>query len=66
MAGIAGHLADGLELVGQQQGAGAKARRRRRRLAAGMAAADDDDVVPHGRGSIRAAAFHPQEAKLIA
>ena len=55
--GIAGHLAQGLELMGEQQGAGAKARRSRRRFAAGMAAADDDDVVGFMRGSI---ARHPQ------
>ena len=42
---VAGHLADGLGLVGQQRRARAAARGRRRRLAAGMAAADDDDVV---------------------
>ena len=44
MAGLQRHLADGLELVGQQQGARADARGRGRGLAAGVAAADDDDV----------------------
>src|SRR6185312_3690244 len=48
--GIAGHLAQGLEGVSQQQGPGAKARRCRRSLAAGMTTADDDDVVAHGAG----------------
>ena len=46
--GVAAHLADGLELLGQQQGAGAGACRGSRGLAAGMAAADHDDV--EGRG----------------
>ena len=41
---VAGHLADGLELVGEQQGARAEARRRGRGLAAGVPAADDDHV----------------------
>ena len=42
---VAGHLADGLDAVGQQQGAGAQPRRRGGGFAAGVAAADDDDVV---------------------
>ena len=42
--GIAGHLADGLELVRQQQRARAKPRGRGRRLAARMPSTDDDDV----------------------
>ena len=51
---IARHLADGLELLGQQQGGRARARGRRRGLAAGVAAADDDDVEGvHGRGHRR-------------
>ena len=41
---VAAHLADGLELVGEQQGARAEARRRRGGFAAGVAAADDDHV----------------------
>ena len=41
---VARHLADGLQAVGEQEGAGAEARRRRRRLAAGVAAPDHDDV----------------------
>ena len=51
--GIAGHLAQGFEGVGEQQGAGAKARRCRRRFAAGMTAADDDDVVASWRLNTR-------------
>jgi hypothetical protein len=42
---IAAHLADGLDIVRQQQGAGAEARRRKRGLGTGMAAADDDHVI---------------------
>ncbi len=42
--GVAGHLADGGEAVGDQRRARAHAGRGRSRLAAGMAAADDDDV----------------------
>ena len=41
---IARHLADGLDPVGQQQGACADARGRGRGLAAGVSAADDDDI----------------------
>jgi hypothetical protein len=52
--GIAGHLAQGLDVLGQQQGAASHARSRQRRLGAGMAAADDDDVkvllIGHGTG----------------
>ena len=51
---IAGHGADGREMMRDQRGAGAHARRSRGRLAARMAAANDDDVVgcqviAHGR-----------------
>ena len=51
---VAGHRPDGLELVGEQDGARAHARARGRRLAAGVAAADDHDIAagltgPHGR-----------------
>ena len=42
--GVAGHLADGRRVVGEQQRARAQARRCRCRLGPGMAAADDDDV----------------------
>jgi len=50
---IAAHLADGFELVRQQQRTRAQARSGRGCLAAGVAAADDDDVeavvsVGHG------------------
>ena len=46
---VARHLADGLEAMGQKDGAPPHAGRRRRRLAAGVATADDDDVDPsHG------------------
>ena len=41
---IAGHLAQGLEGVGKEERARAKAGRRRRGLAAGMAAANHNDV----------------------
>ena len=52
---VAGHHADGLGLVGQQQGPGAEPGRRRRGLAAGMAAADHDHVMTgHGRRDRRA------------
>ena len=54
---VAAHLADGFQLLGQQQGAGASARRRSRSFAAGVAAADHDDVEgvggTHGRGHRR-------------
>ncbi len=42
--GVAGHRADGRELVGQQRRARAHARGRGRGLTAGVAAANDDDV----------------------
>ena len=45
---IAGHLADRIEPVRQQQRAGAQPRRRGRGLAAGMAAADHDHVIRKG------------------
>ncbi len=41
---VARHLADGPELVRQQQRPGTKARRSRSRLAAGMASTNDNDV----------------------
>ncbi len=53
--GVAGHLADGGEAVGEKRGLGAHARGRSGRLAARVAAADDDDVeglgqvLAHGR-----------------
>ncbi|MNU68563.1 hypothetical protein D3C71_579320 [compost metagenome] len=53
---VATHLADGFQLLGQQQGAGAGARRGGCSFATGVAAADDDDVEgvrgggAHGRG----------------
>ena len=50
--GVAGHLADGFEPVGQQQRAGAHPRRRGRGLAAGVAAADHDHVVGVHLGDI--------------
>ena len=46
--GIAGHLADGLELVGEQQRPRAEPRRCGRRLAARMPSTDDDDVERSG------------------
>ena len=48
---IAGHLADRIEAMGQQQGAGAQASRRGRGFAAGMAGAHHDNIIrkgPHG------------------
>jgi len=52
MRGVAAHLAQGLDVVRQQQRLAAHARRRQRRLGAGMATADDDHVkvlwVKHG------------------
>ena len=49
--GVTGHLADGLELLGQQQGGRPGARGRGRGLTAGVASPDDDDVETlHGRG----------------
>ena len=48
---VAAHLADGVEPLGQQDGARARACRRRRGFTAGVPASDDDDVVRvHGRG----------------
>ncbi|MNY46053.1 hypothetical protein D3C86_1811990 [compost metagenome] len=49
---VARHLADGLTLVGQQQGARAGAGRRSGGLAAGVTAADDNDIP--GVGQARA------------
>ena len=49
--GIAGHLADGRRVVGEQQGPRATARRGRRGFAAGVPTAHDDDVKTiHGAG----------------
>src|SRR5690606_22290316 len=42
--GVAAHLADGRELVGDERRRNAEARRCRGRLAAGMPAPDDDDT----------------------
>src|ERR1035437_9317206 len=47
-SGIAGHLADGFQLVGEQQGRSAKARGVRRGLASGVAAADHDYIPGSG------------------
>ena len=47
--GIAAHLAQGLDVVRQQQGAGPHAGGRERGFGAGMAAADDDDFVLLGK-----------------
>lgn len=50
---IAGHLADRVQSLRQQQCARADACRRRRRLAPGMAAADHNDIPPrHARQSM--------------
>ena len=47
--GIAGHLADGFKLVGEQERTRADARRRRSRFTTSVAATDHNDViVPHG------------------
>ena len=47
---VAGHFSDGLEFLGQQNGASARARGRRRRLAARMTPADNNDIETlHGR-----------------
>ena len=49
--GIAGHLADGRRVMGDQQGPRPTPRRGRRGLAAGVPAAHDDDVKTiHGAG----------------
>ena len=42
--GVAAHLPQRLDVVGQQQGLAAHARGGERGLGAGMAAADDDDI----------------------
>ena len=42
--GVAGHLAYGLDALGQQQSVGAGARRGQGGLTTGVAAADDDDI----------------------
>jgi hypothetical protein len=51
--GIAAHLPQRLDALGQEERAGSPARGRQRGLGAGMAATDDDDVegsgVEHGR-----------------
>ncbi len=49
--GVAGHLADGGEAVGEERRLGAHARGSSGRLAARVAAADDDDV--EGLGQVR-------------
>ena len=41
---VAAHLADGVEVHGQERGLRAESRRGQRRLAAGMAGPDDDDI----------------------
>ena len=46
--GVAAHLADGFDVVGEQQGARAHAGRGAGGFDAGMAAADDEDVVMDG------------------
>ncbi len=46
--GITGHLADGFDLVRQEQGARADPRRRSRGFASGVTAANDNDI-PRGR-----------------
>jgi hypothetical protein len=69
---IARHLADGLELVGQQQSLCAKARRCSCGLAAGVPTANDNDVEPIHGGSIgegrithkRAGMFHVKQSLL--
>ena len=43
--GVARHLTDRFDPVGQQQGPGAQARSRRCRFTAGVAATDNDDVI---------------------
>jgi len=47
---IAGHFADGFEIMGQKQRCGACACGCRRGLTAGVPAPDHDHVVTHGRG----------------
>ena len=42
---IAGHLADGIGVDGQQEGLATHARRRKRRLNAGMARTQDDNII---------------------
>ena len=42
---VAGHLADGVRIDGQEQSLAAHPRRRQRRLDPGMAGSDDDDVI---------------------
>ena len=53
--GVAAHLPQSLDVVGEQQGLAAHARSGQRSLAPGVAAADDDDVkllgIKHGRQS---------------
>jgi hypothetical protein len=44
-SGIAGHLADGLEILGEEEGAGAAARGESCSLGSGVAAADHDHIV---------------------
>ena len=58
--GIAAHLPQGFQIVGQQQGLATHARRRQGGLCAGMATTNDDDIkmlrVKHGCGLSSAAA----------
>jgi len=42
---IAGHLADGVQILGEQERTPLQARRRRGRLDAGVSAAHHDDVI---------------------
>jgi hypothetical protein len=42
--GVAAHLAQRLDVVGEQQGAGTHARGSQRSLGAGVATADDDHI----------------------
>ncbi len=59
---VAGHRADGLPLVGQQQRARADPGARGGRLAAGMAAADDDHVVSRHGAMLSCGAGRPSIA----
>jgi hypothetical protein len=70
---VAGHLADGFDVVGEQQGATTHARAGRRGLGTGVAAADDDHIVcsgvvhectcVSGRSIIRKSADLPQPGR---
>jgi hypothetical protein len=61
--GIATHLADGLDVVGQQQGGDAHTRRRQGGLGPRVAATDHDDAVTWLRGH---AALPPQSCCVLA